>query len=771
MKKVLSFVLILALVLGSFSFAFGLSDVTEATANSEAITVNNDLGIIMGYPDGSFKPDQAVNRAEFAAMMTRALGVPESALAGFSATSFKDTSGYGWAVKYLAFCESKGIMIGDGYGNVMPGRTINVNEAMTMVLRSVGYTENSALLVGTWPSKYVTIAQDLGLYDDVAAMVMVDRGNAAQIIYNALTVTKVQVDADGTTTLSPTDANMLTSGLGATVEDASIVRGSEDSKINLQKYIGAYAIKYTKSGDIIAIGDVKSTFLTGEVKAGNKFKADGVTYTNLTSGAFSTATSAAQTFKNGVVSAPAVAADLATVGDMLTVAVKLSGKQIVTIYSVLDWDTAYGGDKFMFEKSMLEDTKLNNFKFTLDDDDDIDYNSFQLRGIAKLSDLEADNVVYLYTDGTNITRVDVGTKVVKGLVSAYITADNEYVIDGNAYAMAGTLAGPTVGDNVEAYIDYAGDVFDFDVVSGTTNNYAVLIATGAGTGVNAGTYEAKIFTKDGEEKVVSVKTSAWNATVSTAAVNAIVKYELNSSGTLTKLDETNVSPTLSGQLNKARTLFAGQAVDPSVVVFVKDGTDYSIGSIDNMDTETPVILIDATHDGGSKIKAMIAPTANMGNADTVWAVLNTYDAMVNGDGDTVQYITGFADGKTFNAYTDVNNMFATTTSAGLVELTVDADGVVTATSATITSYGAATVTVVAVDGKLLQIATGSSINGVATTALQWISLDANVVLYVYDSVDDEWEVKTVSSTLLKNKGVMLYQVDKDSAVYDIAVVK
>src|SRR5665648_77960 len=252
MRKITSLVLTLALVLGSFSMALaadpatapatsaGLTDIAGAT-NLEAIQVCYDLGIIEGYPDGTFKPTQAVNRAEFAAMMTRALNVPASALAGYTSTTFKDTVGYGWAIPYLAFCQSKGIMIGNGFGNVMPGRTINVNEAMTMVLRVIGYTENSSMLVGTWPSKYVTVAQNLNLYDDVAADVNVDRANAAQIIYNVLTVQKVTVNADGTTTYlfladGTTPATLLNTGLGASVTTGAVYY-TEASLINLSKYI------------------------------------------------------------------------------------------------------------------------------------------------------------------------------------------------------------------------------------------------------------------------------------------------------------------------------------------------------------------------------------------------------------------------------------------------------------------------------------------------------------------------------------------------------
>ena len=66
MKKVLSFVLVLTLVLGSFSMVFAASDTRSGSqltdiadsANADAIIANCDLGIITGYTDGSFKPEQ-----------------------------------------------------------------------------------------------------------------------------------------------------------------------------------------------------------------------------------------------------------------------------------------------------------------------------------------------------------------------------------------------------------------------------------------------------------------------------------------------------------------------------------------------------------------------------------------------------------------------------------------------------------------------------------------------------------------------------------------
>ena len=268
MKKVLSFVLVFTLVLSSFSMAFaatpaasaGLTDIT-GNANEDAIQVNFDLGIVTGNPDGTFLPDKAVTRAEFAAMLTRALAIPDSALVGYTTTSFKDTTGYSWAVSYLAFCQSKGILLGDGYGNVMPGRTITVNEAMTMALRAIGYTANSSLLVGAWPANYVSIAQNSELYDDVSKETTVNKASAAQIIYNLLTVQKVSVNTDGTTDLlwvdgdSDGDAlNLLNSNLECTsIEDAILgaTPGTtyDDSIINIVDDLGAHGTAYINDDD------------------------------------------------------------------------------------------------------------------------------------------------------------------------------------------------------------------------------------------------------------------------------------------------------------------------------------------------------------------------------------------------------------------------------------------------------------------------------------------------------------------------------------------
>ena len=75
MRKALSFVLVLALIMGSFSFAFAAdtdnqkySDIAGKKCEG-AVTVLSALGVVDGYADGTYKPEKGVTRAEMAKLL------------------------------------------------------------------------------------------------------------------------------------------------------------------------------------------------------------------------------------------------------------------------------------------------------------------------------------------------------------------------------------------------------------------------------------------------------------------------------------------------------------------------------------------------------------------------------------------------------------------------------------------------------------------------------------------------------------------------------
>lgn len=790
MRKILSFVLVLSLVLGSFSMAFaatpstGLSDIA-GIANEDAVQVNADLGIITGFPDGTFLPEKTVTRAEFAAMITRALAVPESALAGYTSTTFKDTAGYGWAVPYLAFAQSKGIMIGDGLGNAMPGRTINVNEAMTMVLRALGYVNHSAELVGTWPSNYVTVAQNVGLYDDVAAAVTVDRANAAQIIYNALTVQKVSVNADGETKYltvnnTTTAATLLNTGLGAEAQTAAVITGEEDSTINLKPYVGAYAVTYVKDNEVVAVGDVKSEFITGKYTSSSGIiKMDGVEYKLANT---ATVGAVGYIFDNGDASSIATTTAIGTFdGQTVKIAVDKTGKTVNKLYSIATWtvDDARVVDKADLEG--IKDNELLAFDFAENDDDEIDMKSFELVGANSLEDIKVDNVVYVYANNTpEIAKVAVGTKIVEGKVTEKDGA--KYVVGGTKYEAApNALAkntNPAVGAEVKLYLDFEGKVFDWESTAATADKYAVAKFYQSAAIDDA---KIKLYTTEDSTKTFNIDDDA-DVTGTPMAVNTeaavLVGYALDKDGKIEALDfaATKVSSAAVVTLQSVSVInIDGQTkvVAKDAVVFT-NATTAAVGDLDlttidkvaNDENLNGLNVFQYITNTKGEIVAMVIDADAASKTDTeAYGVFHKVTDALNSSDDTVQRLQGYVDGTAFDKQTTKSNTFTgVITTVALYTVEFDADGMVKVTTP-VTATAAGT-TIAAINDARTAVQA-------ITTGGAWYALASDVVVYEVtdrDTSDIEYRVTSVNSLRAANNYIMwLYDTDKDNAGYEVII--
>lgn len=871
MKKVLSFVLVLTLVLGSFSMVFAAegdsttdgavtapeqtttdSAVTEpaptepaktdsslsatqltdidGTANEDAIIANCDLGIITGYEDKTFKPDQAVNRAEFAAMITRMLGVPESALAGYSKTSFNDMSGYGWANSYVGFCEAKGIVNGRGNGAFAPGATITVNEAVTMVLRAAGYTNNSAELVGNWPSNYVTLGKRLGIYDDVSSDTVINRGNAAQVIYNTLTIKVVAVDADGKTTDAYVEDSVAKTVIEVYLDceatDWMVYEktDADTSVVNTMKYIGAYLKAFRNDdGDVIAIGDVVSTFLTGDyTKADEEFEANGVTYTMKTTD---------QTYDNdndktdtdlipvGMINSVTTPGAVVTAGGIVTdgaytLAVNVSGKTIKEVYSVNQW---VAEEAFLYADDMLDGTKLNGYQFTEDDDDNIDVDSFALYGATDVTKIAKDSVVDIYLDkpgnskNGEIVKVAVGTKTVEGKIT--VVDDGDYTIAKTTYTAADNfsddkdkLDDDSLGETGTAYLNYDGKIALWAVDDADSDNYAIVTDTVVTSGRDS---MLKLIDKNGEEKdyvlTSDVKkdagdtdsefTSASKTSVGALAIGDLVTFSLDKNGKISSIDHLawNVS-NQTEKLNKNRTLLGNTKLDNGVIVFSYDDAniaDAGFATLALADAEADKDLVGTyAYQDGSSIAVLLIQDKYTG-AESIYAVLNSVKSSYNEADDKAFLVEGLAAGKDYTAYTGdrdltvLKNFTLDSATAGVFKLTVDASGMITdaeqTTGEEFTKVASAPAVgyVVDKDGNyLIKVDTDPDHNTTAsatTAGATWFTIDPNAVVYEYSTADAEYSVAKLGD-IKKQKNsidpskVYLYQMDDDSEVVDFIIV-
>lgn len=165
------------------SFAVGVSmaettttplftDVNSSTPHYTAIKYLKEHGVIGGYPDGSFKPDQVVNRAE--ALKIILLGSGETVAASASEDPFVDVPAAEWFAPYIVKAKSLGVVEGYEDGTFKPAQTVNLVENLKMLLLTKKIDVSTLLVtsnpyadafMGEWYAKYVQYAKNKNLID------------------------------------------------------------------------------------------------------------------------------------------------------------------------------------------------------------------------------------------------------------------------------------------------------------------------------------------------------------------------------------------------------------------------------------------------------------------------------------------------------------------------------------------------------------------------------------------------------------------------------
>lgn len=107
------------------------SDVPAGHWAAEAIGQVTRSGIMKGYSGGSFKPNQTITRAEMATILSRLIISAQDHAAGFS-----DISGH-WAQAAIERMSQAGIITGYEDGTFRPDQTLTRAEAVTIVNRAL----------------------------------------------------------------------------------------------------------------------------------------------------------------------------------------------------------------------------------------------------------------------------------------------------------------------------------------------------------------------------------------------------------------------------------------------------------------------------------------------------------------------------------------------------------------------------------------------------------------------------------------------------------
>ena len=539
LKKILALVLAFACAFTMFAGA-AFTDQADIKVDSDVVDTLVSLGVVNGYTDGSFKPNDTVTRAEMAKMIyVLRTGNSDASAYNNDKTSFTDVNGH-WAAGFIKYCQSVGIIAGQSATKFAPDQTVTAQEAAKMLLVTLGYDAKKAGLVGTtWASKTNALADENGLLEDVntSFTAACPRQYAAQLIYNAIDtptvvwrdeaytnvnvlgkdnqtvgekymnlvkdeaevgdhdniLTKVEKE-DGRDTYTITVGGVVYTRV---VADYSNLMGQDvvvmHKKKDTSKVFGVYAAEDSKVLATGIVGDMESVSNTKKVKIdGTEYKLD-------------TERSAAKVYNFNADTTKVVVNDYTK-----SKAASLNAKDAANTIKLIDNDGNGKADRIvMVPRTVGEVTYVGSSNF-----------SVQGKGTVKFDDCES---VYdgikkddyaIFTDGKytasgdhNVAKADLVTAEVKGTKTS--NGANQVRVNDKWYYLADTIKNQL--DNGTSYdlTVVGGVIFNADETEASSKDIVALVdvddTLNSSFSKSSSTQDVKVAFLDGSTKTITVE--------------------------------------------------------------------------------------------------------------------------------------------------------------------------------------------------------------------------------------------------------------------------
>lgn len=153
------------------------------------------MGVVDGTGDNAFTPDRVLTRAEFCKMAVELMGNGDKVPAQMNRTIFRDVPSTHWARGYINVATqasgsgeevTPGIIRGDATGLFHPDDYITTAEAVTILMRVLGYNDSNVGFGANWYDGYMGTAVSVGLTEGLtlSATDTVTRGQTAILLYN-----------------------------------------------------------------------------------------------------------------------------------------------------------------------------------------------------------------------------------------------------------------------------------------------------------------------------------------------------------------------------------------------------------------------------------------------------------------------------------------------------------------------------------------------------------------------------------------------------------
>ena len=679
MKKLLALMLSMAMVFTIGTSVMAYPDVEEGTYVSEAVTVLSNLDILNGYEDGTFKPEATITRAEMAKIVCETLGYYSM---GSDKTPFDDVEPKHWAAGYINTAASLGIINGYGNGKFGPEDTVTYEQAVKMVVCALGYEAMAADRGGWpagYTSVAANIGLTKGMSSSVRGDIAVLIYNALttpvmeQTSYGSDTRYEV-LDGAGNkeykTILTKRDIYIATGIVGDTFNKDEIkfevTRDSEDGEFEASEKEITFLMgnsdiaNYTHQEVEVYVAEDDGEYTVLAVKAAKKTETftlvsddvkdiNGNKITYYVDSLNSSRTKTLTIDENATIEYNKVA-----LAANETLETKIEGKDDVEIVFIEnDGDSDYDVVVMTeYVSAVVETVNASKDKITLGsrtvtfdfDDSNKTYIFLDDEGNElTLADFEEDDVVAYVSDTANPKDADylkiikLSNSVIIGTVDSVQNGEQIVTINDEEYKVIDTAIWnqiSTPGTEGTFYVGLTGKIVYFDG-SAVVGKYGYVIDAGT-DGWNDDEIVIKMLTSKGIDKY-TLRTSLTNKTGFDIDdyIGETVEYKINSQGLVSSLNILGTTA-FDSKYNADTEILNGKYLDKNTLVFVIDTKDKNESYATDMD-----YFVDEGTYGGEiyvrygEVKVVVVTNSNtLYDSDTGFAIVTGTSTLVKND-DTV----------------------------------------------------------------------------------------------------------------------------------------
>ncbi|MFH1720353.1 MAG: DKNYY domain-containing protein [Patescibacteria group bacterium] len=175
------FALVSAIVLMYPLSAYGAFLDTEAHVYTEAIQFLQDKGVVQGYSDNTFRPDNLVNRAEFLKMV---MELKEWSIENEHEGIFHDVDSADWFAPYVHSAAKNNLVNGYPDGFFRPEQNINFAEASKIITKAFRYNTNSSEEKRWYEPYVIRLSNKHAIPDSIDSFWKnITRGEIAELIW------------------------------------------------------------------------------------------------------------------------------------------------------------------------------------------------------------------------------------------------------------------------------------------------------------------------------------------------------------------------------------------------------------------------------------------------------------------------------------------------------------------------------------------------------------------------------------------------------------